>query len=126
MHCRISADFLHDWANPTWFEFTGGCLEEERGFAWVEKVHPQDRETLIAGPDRAFAAREPFSAEFRIRGRDGSYRWFLDRGVPVHRGGKFAGLVGSCMDVTETKAAGARLQLLEEKLESALELARAS
>jgi hypothetical protein len=30
------------------------------------------------------------------------------------------------MDVTETKAAGARLQLLEEKLESALELARAS
>jgi len=72
MHCRISADFLHDWANPSWFEFTGGCLEEERGFAWVEKVHPQDRETLIAGLDRAFAAREPFSAEFRIRGRDGA------------------------------------------------------
>jgi PAS domain S-box-containing protein len=121
---RISADFRYDWANRSWFEFTGGTLDEERGFGWLEKVHPDDRQTLIDEIDRSFDAREPLLVEFRITGRDGRLRWVRDCGAPVFQDGEFDGFVGSCVDVTDVISATARLELVEETLESALDITR--
>ena len=102
---RINASFEQDWVNKHWLDFTGGRLEEEVGFAWVQKVHPEDREHVIEEFDRAFNAREATVVEFRLQGRDGRYRWFLDRGVPFFRDGEFSGFVGSCFDISERKEA---------------------
>lgn len=117
---RISADFLYDWANRSWFEFTGGSLDDERGFAWLEKVHPEDRQMVVEELDRSFAAREPVVVEFRLRSRAGAYHWFRDCGQPVYRDAVFDGFVGSCVDVTDAISATARLNLLQEQLETAL------
>ena len=48
--------------------------------------------------------REPFQKEYRLRRADGEYRWVLDVGVPRYDdAGRFAGYIGSALDITERK-----------------------
>jgi signal transduction histidine kinase len=52
----------------------------------------------------AFVARRPFRMEYRLRRADRQYRWLLDTGVPRYLPtGEFAGYIGSCIDITESK-----------------------
>jgi PAS domain S-box-containing protein len=113
---RIGPCFEQDWANKHWLEFTGGRLEDEVNFGWVDKVHPDDRERVLEEFDCAFEAREASRLEYRVRGKDGVYRWFLDTGAPVYRRGEFAGFVGTCTDITERKRAVAQTELLQPRL----------
>ncbi len=113
---RINASFEQDWVNKHWLDFTGGRLEEEVGFAWVARVHPEDRERVVEEFDRAFDARQATVIEYRLQGKDGRYRWFMDRGAPFFRNGKFSGFVGSCFDITERKEAEAHLEMLQAEL----------
>jgi PAS domain S-box-containing protein len=113
---RINATFDQDWVNHHWLDYTGGRLEDEVGFAWVEKVHPEDRARVVEEFDRAFEAREATQIEFRLLGKDGQYRWFRDIGTPCYRDGEFDGFMGSCFDITERKQAESRLNLLQAKL----------
>jgi len=87
--------------NRPWLQFTGRALDDELGLGWTQGIHPDDRERCAEAHARAFEAREPFEAEFRLRRADGEYRWLLDKGVPLLADGALAGFVGSCVDVTE-------------------------
>ena len=98
-----------DWFNESWLAFTGRTLEQELGDGWLEGVHPQDRERYVDVYVRAFDARQPFTMEYRLRHRDGTYRRILDEGVPRSIEGRFYGYIGSAVDVTEQR-------LLEEQL----------
>ncbi len=98
-----------DWFNESWLAFTGRTLEQELGDGWLEGVHPQDRERAFDVYARAFDARQPFSTEYRLRHRDGTYRHVLDEGVPRTVDGRFYGYIGSAVDVTEQR-------LLEEQM----------
>lgn len=98
-----------DWFNESWLAFTGRTLEQELGDGWLEGVHPQDRERALDVYARAFDARQPFSTEYRLRHRDGTYRRVLDEGVPRTVDGRFYGYIGSAVDVTEQR-------LLEEQM----------
>jgi PAS domain S-box-containing protein len=103
--------------NKTWLDFTGRPLERELGDGWIELVHPDDLPALGACAT-AFAARQPFQTDFRLRRRDGEWRWMLDTGIPRFApDGSFAGYIGSCIDITERKRA-------EDELRYQLELVR--
>ena len=59
----------------------------------------------------AFNARRPFEMEYRLRRRDGEYRWLLDRGAPRYTpDGRFAGYIGSAVDITERRQLEAELR----------------
>ena len=91
--------------NKTWLDFTGRPLERELGEGWIELVHPDDLPALEACA-RAFAARQPFQTDFRLRRHDGEWRWMFDTGMPRFTpDGNFAGYIGSCIDITERKRA---------------------
>jgi PAS domain S-box-containing protein len=95
-----------DFFNSGWREFTGRPLEAELGVGWTENVHPEDFEPCINTYLDAFVARVGFRMEYRLRRRDGEYRWILDHGVPRFAGdGTFEGFIGSCIDITEMKQA---------------------
>ncbi|KAB1072812.1 sensor histidine kinase [Methylobacterium planeticum] len=99
--------------NECWLTFTGRTAEEEIGEGWRRGLHPDDFDrhaTLVAD---AFAAREPFTVEFRLRRHDGAYRWLLETGRPLEDEGVFHGYLGSCFDITDRKHA-------EENIEKAL------
>jgi PAS domain S-box-containing protein len=98
--------------NAHWLEFTGRTLEQELGDGWAGGVHPEDRTHCLDGYRQAFTTRSPFTLEYRLRRADGEYRWLLDYGVPRFEGtGEFVGYMGSCIDVTDIRAA--RQVLLE-------------
>ena len=111
------ADKLCTYFNQPWLEFTGRPLEADLGNGWTEVVHPDDRVTLLDTYTQVFDRRGRFEMEYRLRRRDGEYRWVSDLGVPrFNPDGSFAGYIGSCMDVTERKIAEEALTNMGRKL----------
>lgn len=89
------------WVNKTWLDLVGRSLEEELGLGWTAGIHPHDVEASLGLLERAYKERKPFTTEFRIRRRDGAYRWLIANGVPLYdAAGEFTGYVGSCVDIT--------------------------
>ena len=104
------------YANRSWLEFTGRTLDEEAGTGWTAGIHPEDFGAQQAAFADAFDARKPFTVEFRLRRRDGAYRWILETGAPRFDGaGTFAGYIGACVDITERKEAEATLGNFERR-----------
>ena len=65
----------------------------------------------------ALKRREPFEMQYRLRRKDGEYRWILDNGVPrFDSDGTFAGYIGSCIDITERKLAEEALATIGRRL----------
>jgi PAS domain S-box-containing protein len=110
--------------NKPWLDFRGRDLEQELGRGWVEGVHPDDRDRGLAIFNSAFDSRRPFQKECRLRRADGEYRWVLDHGAPLYRGGEFAGFIGSCIDITGQKLIEERLRANEAQLTDAQRLAK--
>jgi PAS domain S-box-containing protein len=117
-------DKLCTFFNKVWLEFTGRTMEQELGEGWAKGVHPDDIDRCITTYSTSFDARRSFQMKYRIRRKDGEYRWVLDDGVPRFTpSGSFAGYIGSCVDITEIKRAQEEA-LAAQKLESVGELAR--
>ncbi len=106
--------------NRPWLEFTGRTLDEEKGDGWLQRVHPDDIQRCREAYRAAFATRETFRLEFRLKRADGEYRWVLNTGVPRYRAdGSFAGYVGSAVDITSHKQAERELVRAKEAAEQA-------
>jgi len=109
------SDGLCTFFNQTWLAFTGRTMEEEWGIGWAENVHFEDLEACLETYRAAFNERRVFEMEYRLRRKDGAYRWILDRGTPRYApDGQFAGYIGSCVDITERRQ-------LESELRAAIE-----
>lgn len=98
-------DLSCDYLSPGWLEFTGLAREQALGHGWSRALHPEDLARWLDACVRAFDAREPFSLEYRLRRRDGEYRWMLDRAAPRGHDGLFIGFAGVCIDIDEAKRA---------------------
>ena len=92
------------WFNKTWLDYTGRTLDQEIGYGWTHAVHPADVDDCRRSYEKARQARVPFTLEYRVKGRDGAYRWILDSGGPRFQpGGELAGFIGGCLDITDRK-----------------------
>ncbi|MCG2594430.1 PAS domain-containing sensor histidine kinase [Ramlibacter sp. XY19] len=118
---RAGLDAKCDYFNQTWLDYTGRTMAQELGDGWAEGVHPEDFQRCLALYLDHFERRQAFEMEYRLRCRDGSHRWILDRGVPyTDDSGAFAGFIGSCVDVDQRrKAQDAQQQHDREQLELA-------
>jgi PAS domain S-box-containing protein len=91
---------------PTWRDVTGQSVEAIKGWGWIEAVHPDDRERAAQVWTEAVRAKSLYENEFRVRKRDGSYRLFLARAIPVlEEDGSIREWVGTLTDITERKQA---------------------
>jgi PAS domain S-box-containing protein len=103
---RAGVDQRADFFNQPWLDFRGRTMAQELGEGWTEGLHPDDRERRLTASADAFARREPFRLEYRLRRADGEYRWALDTGVVRQApDGTFLGYIGSSIDITERKHA---------------------
>ena len=110
-------DKLCTFFNKSWFEFTGRSIEQELGNGWAEGVHADDLQRCLDTYNEAFDARKPFVMQYRLRRRDGEYRWVSDDGVPRYDAlGQFAGYIGSCVDITELRKKEEALREFEERV----------
>ena len=118
---RAGLDAKCDYFNDTWLAFTGRTVAQEMGDGWAEGVHPDDLQRCVAYYLDHFHRHAPFEMEYRLRRKDGAFRWIFDRGVPYSDdSGAFAGFIGSCVDVDERRRAeDAQQQHTREQLELA-------
>lgn len=103
--------------NKGWLEFTGRSLDQELGEGWLKGVHPEDLAHCLDVCGAAFGRREPFTVEYRLRRKDGEYRWLIDTGTPrFESDGTFLGYIGSCIDITARKQAELQRQRQDTEL----------
>jgi two-component system, cell cycle sensor histidine kinase and response regulator CckA len=113
------------YLSPEWKRHLGFAEHElANAFeSWGDRLHPEDRATALY---RVEAFRNGdlarYDVEFRLRHRDGSYRWILARGDLVRNAeGTAIRMMGSHVDITERKLAEAARAASEERLTYVLE-----
>lgn len=68
---------------PFWRELTGQTPAQVRGDGWTSAIHPDDAAHTVRVWREALASRRPYESQYRVRLRDGSYRWYRARAVPL-------------------------------------------
>jgi diguanylate cyclase (GGDEF)-like protein/PAS domain S-box-containing protein len=118
-------DGMDDYFNQKCFDYTGLTLEQCRGTGWTVVVHPDDLALCMAKWENARRTGDPYEVEYRLRGKDGTYRWFLCRGNPIRNPqGEVVKWFGTCTDIESQKQ---NQQILEEQiLERTMQLADAN
>ena len=110
-------DKLRTYFNKPWLDFTGRSTEQELGNGWTKGIHPDDLQRCLDSYAYSFERRRKFKMEYRLRRHDGEYRWVQDIGVPrFNPDGTFAGYIGSCNDVTDSRMAQEALAGVSRKL----------
>ncbi len=101
------------YINQRWREYTG--LASTDRLDYQSLVPSEDYERLMRAWNHAFETSEPFAAEFRLRGADGLYRWFLTRAVPVRNlEGTVERWCGTSTDIDAQKRAHEELRLVTD------------
>ena len=118
-------DGLDDYFNRRWFDYTGLTFEQSRGTGWTVAVHPDDLAPCLEKWENARRRAETYTVEYRLRGVDGAFRWFLCRGNPIHDlKGEVVKWFGTCSDIEDQKQ---DQQILEHQiLERTMQLADAN
>lgn len=94
------------WYNKRWYDYTGATLEDVRGFGWTKFHHPDHIERAVEHYQSSLESGEPWEDVFPLRGKDGEYRWFLSRALPIRdKSGRIARWLGTNTDVTEQRKA---------------------
>ncbi|RYY56169.1 MAG: PAS domain S-box protein [Chitinophagaceae bacterium] len=118
-----------NYLNRNWYELTGQTPEEAEGFGWLTATHPDDQER--AGQDFVTSNNQQiaFKSMYRLRVKDGSYRWVMDSGSPKYAiNGEYEGMIGTVVDIHEQKIAqdeekryAHEMELLVQRLGLAME-----
>jgi len=112
------ADGSRDYISDRFYDFTGAPLGSAEGFAWLDYVHPEDNGKAMAEWIRCVESGADYEVEYRLRSKNGDYRWFRARAVPIRDGGKIGKWYGTCSDIHDSK-------LLEQSIrDNAAELER--
>ena len=133
---RGSNDGLWDWDLETNAAFFSPRWKSQLGYEDYEiphhfpefesRLHSDDRERVLKTVRDYLEGRLPFySVEFRMRCKNGSYRWILARGVALRdEHGEPYRMAGSHTDVTERKEFESRLAEQNQLLERAMQTER--
>jgi two-component system, cell cycle sensor histidine kinase and response regulator CckA len=98
--------------NRQWTETLGYQLEElaPRESSWRKLVHSDDLPRVLGVRDAHLKGHTPaYEAEYRLRTKDGGWKWVLDRGSVVERdtAGRPVRVAGALFDIAERKRAEA-------------------
>ena len=66
-----------------WSSLTGQSYDEYQGYGWAEAVHPDDAQPTIEAWNEAVKERKTFIFEHRVRTKDGQFRNFSIRAIPI-------------------------------------------
>jgi PAS domain S-box-containing protein len=110
------------YLNKRWYDTTGQTPADAEGFGWLKAIHPDD----AANAGRIFLeANEkhiPFYILYRLRQKNGEYRWAVDSGQPKFTDeGTFEGMIGTVIDVHEQKLAEDKIRASEARFRNILE-----
>ncbi len=106
------------WYNARWYSYTGTSLEAMLALGWRSLHHPDHVERVNARLTRCFATGSIWEDTFPLRGKDGLYRWFLSRALPIRdEQGRITYWLGTSTDITAQVSAEEALRELNDSLE---------
>jgi PAS domain S-box-containing protein len=89
------------WYNQRWYDFTGTTLDEVKGWGWRKVHHPEHVDNVVARFADALAQGEHWEDIFPLRSRQGQWRWFLSRALPIRDAeGRVVRWFGTNTDIT--------------------------
>jgi len=91
---------------------------------WESRIHPDDRQAVLTSDADYIAGKASrYEVEYRLRCKDGSYKWILSRGMIVSRdpNGKPLRTIGTHTDISERKKAEGTIRLAAKVFKHALE-----
>jgi PAS domain S-box-containing protein len=104
-------DGTPDYFNRRWYEYTG--FAEGANEDWHTVLHPQDMKPALASWETSVKSGSPFQAEYRFRDKQGGYRWFLGKALPIQgRDGSINKWFGTSTDITDQKTIAEQLEKL--------------
>ncbi len=131
---EAGSDLIYEWEvgsdSLLWF----GGIDEKLGYdpgeiprtieGWLDLIHPEDQEELRNAVERHRASIELIDEEYRIRHKDGSWKYWIDRGIPVlDQHGNPNKWIGACTDITLQRLAEINLRESEERYRTLFEYA---
>lgn len=114
-----------DW-NTMKFVYIGPQIQDLLGWSpsswvsvddWVERMHPEDRETVFNFCVSQSQSGTDHEADYRALKKDGGYVWIRDVVHVVRKDGAVDSLIGFMFDISERKKSESRLIHLQKELE---------
>jgi len=97
-------DGTFDYYNRRWYDFTGRGEGTSGDASWADLVHPEDQEESLKRWHSAIKSGDAYEIEYRLKRKDGEYRWYLTRALPVRNAEqKITRWFGTCTDIDEHK-----------------------
>jgi PAS domain S-box-containing protein len=129
---EVASDLIYEWDVETNELRWHGDIDRALGFApgeithsiegWIGLIHPEDRDRLANAVERHRTETGPIYEEYRIRSKDGDWRHWIDRGVPVLASSdRPRRWIGVCIDDTEHIADHSALMESEKRFRRILE-----
>lgn len=90
------------WYNQRWKDYTGLENEELKGWNWSKVHHPDHTHRVVEHFKRHLVSGKPWEEIYPIKGKDGQYRWFLSRAIPIRNSdGKIVSWFGTNTDIDQ-------------------------
>lgn len=109
-----------------WKEMLG--FDEDEKFTsrkeWIKRIHPEDKSRVLDAGDSYLAGKtDIYVVEYRLKCKDGEYKWMQSRGMLVSRDkeGKPLRMIGTQTDITERIESQLALQQTKEELEASFD-----
>ncbi|MCB0344745.1 MAG: PAS domain S-box protein [Bdellovibrionales bacterium] len=115
--CRNDTRYSMLYLNDAVKDLTGYTKEEflNDQVSFIELYHPDDYDRVFGSVDAALREHQAFTLEYRIRHKDGSWRWVYEIGAGVYKGDSLCYLEGFLTDLTPQKQALNSVGVSEER-----------
>ena len=115
-----SEGWIH-WYNDRWYEYTGTSIEEMEGWGWTKVHHPDHVDKIVEFVKDAWNQEKPWELTFPLRRKDGAFRWFLTRAIPIFdSAGNLTRWFGTNTDIHEEKINAQKLEQTGNELKAAV------
>ncbi len=101
---------------PHWSELTGASRSQGLGQGWALAMHPEDYASVYATWAIHLASGEPMDVEYRVRLKDGSFKWMRARAAPRRdESGQVVRWYGTLEDIDEQRRSRDRIAELAHR-----------
>ncbi|MGA8869277.1 MAG: PAS domain-containing protein, partial [Candidatus Sulfotelmatobacter sp.] len=116
------ADGRRDYISDRFYEYTGAPAGSANEHGWMDYVHPEDKGPVTAYWEQCVESGTNYEAEYRLRSKDGTYRWFRARAAPIRDDqDNIVRWYGTCSDIDDSKLLEQAIRDSAAKLEKMVE-----